>query len=357
MVIDLKQNPLVTAIKQDLAKNKVREGDIIDGIFIKLTSRGAFFDLGKFGTGIVYGLELLNAKEVIKKLKVGDKIPVKIIVLENENGLRELSLIEAGQQKSWQKVKELEESGETIKMKIIGANSGGLIGEVFGLKAFLPISKLSFEHFPNQVDKQKIVEELKKFIGQEFNVKISSVNQRSNKLIVSERDVITSNISEFLSRYKTGQIVEGVVSGIANFGVLVRLIDNPQIEGVVYLSELDYRVIDNPKDILKQNDVVRLKILEIKDGKLILSIKATKPDPWENIGEKYKEGQEVVGVVYKFTPFGAIINLEDIQGVIHITDFGGMEEMKQSLEIGKSYHFYIFQTKPEEKRLILKLKK
>lgn len=357
MTIDLKQNPLIVAIKQYLAKNKIYEGDIVEAAFIKLTPRGAFFDLGKYGTGIVYGVELLNAKDIIKKLKPGDKVSVKIIVLENEDGLRELSLIEAGQQKNWQKVKELEESGEIVKMKIIGANSGGLVGEIFNLKAFLPISKLSSDRLPNQIDKQKIVEELKKFIGQEFNVKVITVNQRNNKLIVSEKEVVAVNIKELLAQYKPGQIVEGVVSGIANFGVLVRLVDNPQIEGVVYLSELDYRIIDNPKDILKQNDIVRLKILEIQDGKLILSIKAAKPDPWENIEEKYKEGQEISGIIYKFTPFGAIVNLEDIQGVVHVADFGGVDEMKQLLEVGKPYNFYIFQIRPEERRLILKLKK
>ncbi|MCX7589523.1 MAG: S1 RNA-binding domain-containing protein [Patescibacteria group bacterium] len=356
-MIDTKNNALIQAIKQDLAKNRVYEKDVIEAIFIKKTSKGAFFDLGKFGTGIVYGLELLNAKDIIKNLKPGDKILAKILVFENEDGYVELSLVDADKQKNWQKIKELEESGEIIPMKIIGANSGGLIGEIFEIKAFLPISKLAEKNIPKETDRQKIIEELKKFIGQELNVKISLVNPRNNKLIVSEREIISANVLELLNQYKIGQVVDAVVSGMASFGVFVKLVDNPEIEGIVYLSELDYRIIDNPKDILNLNDIVKVKILDIKNGKLILSIKATKEDPWQKVNDLYKINDEVKGIVYKFTPFGAIINLSNVQGFVHITDFGGVDEMKKELELGREYNFIISQIKPEEKRIILKLKK
>jgi ribosomal protein S1 len=350
-------NPVVQAIKQDLSKNKIYEGDIIEAVFIYKTNKGAFFDLKKFGIGIVYGLELINARDIIKKLNPGDKIPVKILVLENEDGYAELSLIEAGKQKNWQKIKELEEAGEVIPMKIIGSNSGGLIGEIYEIKAFLPVSKLSEKNIPKETDRQKMFEELKKFIGKELNVKIALVNPRSNKLIVSERETIASNVKELLEQYQPGQVVEAVVSGMASFGVFVKLVDNPEIEGVVYLSELDYKIINNPKDILNLNDIVKVKILDIKDGKLSLSIKAAKEDPWQKINENYKVGDEVSGIVYKFTPFGAIINLSDLQGVVHITDFGSIDEMKKELILGEKYHFIVHQIKPEERRLILKLKK
>ncbi|MCS6789131.1 MAG: S1 RNA-binding domain-containing protein [Patescibacteria group bacterium] len=356
-MIDTKNNALIQAIKQDLAKNRVYEKDVIEAIFIKKTSKGAFFDLGKFGTGIVYGLELLNAKDIIKNLKPGDKILAKILVFENQDGYVELSLVDADKQKNWQKIKELEESGEIIPMKIIGANSGGLIGEIFEIKAFLPISKLAEKNIPKETDRQKIIEELKKFIGQELNVKISLVNPRNNKLIVSEREIISANVLELLNQYKIGQVVDAVVSGMASFGVFVKLVDNPEIEGIVYLSELDYRIIDNPKDILNLNDIVKVKILDIKNGKLILSIKATKEDPWQKVNDLYKINDEVKGIVYKFTPFGAIINLSNVQGFVHITDFGGVDEMKKELELGREYNFIISQIKPEEKRIILKLKK
>lgn len=356
MIISAKQDPLIQTIKQKASQIKISEGDVVEAIFVKITPKGAFFDLGKFGTGIIYGVELLNARDIVKKLNPGDKILAKILVLENEDGFRELSLTEADKQKSWQKLRELEESGEIVSMKITGANSGGLIGELFEIKAFLPISKLSPEHVPTQInDRQKLIEELKKFIGKELNVKVITVNPKNNKLIVSEKEVVSANIKELLEQYKPGQILDAIVSGIADFGVFARLADNPQIEGIIYPEELDYKIIDNPKDVLKINDFVKVKILEIKDNKLILSIKATKPNPWENIENEYKIGSEVLGTVYKFTPFGAIIHLNSVSGVIHVTDFGGYDEMKKTLEIGKQYKFIVHQIKPEEQRIILKL--
>lgn len=354
----INKNSAVSVIKQELSRNKIFPGDIVDAIFLKKTPRGAFFEIEKFGTGVLYGIELLNAKNIIKKLNPGEKISAKILSLENEDGFIELSLVDADKQNQWKTIKELEESGEIIDMKIISANYGGLIGEIFGIKAFLPVSKLSSAKLPQDINnREALINELKTFIGKELKVKVVMSNHRTNKLIVSEKEALAPNLSQLLEQYKPGQVLDGIVSGITDFGAFVQLVDNPEIEGVVYNSEIDYKIIDNAKDVLKINELVKVKILEIKNDKLILSIKATKPDPWESVSHKYKIDQEIKGTVYKFTPFGAIINIDDIQGIIPITDFGGAEEMKKELELNKEYKFIIHQIKPEERRIILKLKK
>jgi small subunit ribosomal protein S1 len=170
--------------------------------------------------------------------------------------------------------------------------------------------------------------------------------------------VLATNVKELLSRYRVGEVVDGLVSGIADFGVFVRFVDNPEIEGMIHISELDHRIVDNPKEIVKVDDQIKVKIVDIKDGRVYLSLKALTPDPWEKIGEKYKAGTEVSGSVYKFNPFGAVINLEGgLQGVIHVSEFGGQEEMKAALQLGQTYKFLIDSIKPEEKRIILKAKK
>src|SRR3989344_341261 len=153
----------------DLA-GMIKEGDLINGQLLKRTARGIYFDLGKNGTGLVFGTELSNAKEILKNLKEGASITAKVVDAENDDGYVELSLAEAGKQKSWQSVKELYEKGEDLNVKITGANSGGLMADVEGLKAFLPVSQLSNEHYPrvDDGDKSKILEELRKFIGQEL---------------------------------------------------------------------------------------------------------------------------------------------------------------------------------------------
>lgn len=354
---------LAQIMKSELmAADWPKEGSVVEATLIKKLPRKAYFDLGRFGTGIVYGVEALNAKETLRKLKIGDCLPAKVLSIEGEGGYVELSLAEAGKQKLWQQVKELAENGEVIKVKISGANAGGLTAnlESVDLKSFLPVSQLSLDHYPRvtEGDRQKITEELKKFVGQELNVKIIDVNPRSNKIIISEREVLSANVKDLLAKYEVGQVVDALVSGIADFGVFVRFVDNPEIEGMIHISELDHRLIDNPKEIVKVNDQVKVKIVDIREGRVFLSLKALKSDPWEKIEEKYKAGQEVTGQVYKLNPFGAVISLEGgVQGLIHVSEFGGQEEMKAVLTPQSSHKFIIDSLKPEERRIILKLRK
>lgn len=366
---------LLDAMKDELSNVRLRDGEIVDAELMKKTPRGVFFDLGKFGTGIVYGAELANARDIIKKLNAGDKISARIETIDGEGGYVELSLSEAGKQKIWQQVQELMDSGEVIKVKVTGANQSGLMADLLGLKAFLPLSQLSAEHYPKgaegdlsapasalhaggQAGQQKGADTLKSFAGQELNVKVIAVNSRTNKLIISEREMLAANVKELLANYQIGQTVDGIVSGIANFGIFVRFVDNPQIEGLVHISELDHRIIDNPKEVVGIDQPVKVKIIDIKEGRVFLSIKALKADPWQENIQKYKAGQEVSGAVYKFNPFGAVIDIDGtIQGLIHVSEFGGTDEMKKALVPKEPRKFVIDSIKAEEKRIILKLKK
>ena len=353
---------LMQALKSELsAADWPREGSVVEVSFLEKSARRAYFDMGRFGTGILYGIEMMNAKEAVRNLNPGDKLNAKIIALDGEEGLTELSLSEANKQKLWQRAKDLAESGETVAAKVMAANAGGLMILIEGeVKAFLPVSQLSLDHYPKvqDGDRQKITDELKKFVGQELNVKIIDVNIRANKIIASERETFSANVKEFLSSYTVGQVVDCIVSGVADFGVFVRFTDNPQIDGMIHISELDYKLIENPKDIVKVNDALKAKIVDIKDGRVFLSLKALKEDPWAKSGEKLKVGDGIQGRVHKFNPFGAVIALEgDLQGMVHISEFGGQEEMKRALTIGQSYPFVVDSIKSEEKRIMLKLKK
>ncbi|MBI4086118.1 MAG: 30S ribosomal protein S1 [Candidatus Liptonbacteria bacterium] len=351
---------LLQTLKSELSGVRLREGEVVEAELLRKTPRAIFFDIGKFGTGILYGAELLNAREMTKKLNPGERIPARIENMEGEGGYVELSLAEAGKQRLWQQVQELQDAGEILKVKIGGANAGGLMTDLAGLKAFLPVSQLSAEHYPKgtEGDPQKNLEALKKFVGQELNVKIIAVNPRANKLIISERETVGTNIKELLAAYQVGQTVGGVVSGIADFGIFVRFVDNPQIEGLVHISEIDYRLIENPKEIVNLDEAIQVKIIDIREGRVFLSMKALKTDPWEKIAERYHAGQEIIGAVYKFNPFGAVIDVEGgVQGLIHVSEFGSIEEMKKTLILKESHSFVIDSLKPEERRMILKLKR
>lgn len=335
-------------------------GDLTEGVVLEKKAGMLLVDLGKFGTGAVYRSEIQNAKELVKGLKIGDPIHGKVVNIDNEEGLVELSLMEAGRQKVWAEVAELKEKEEIIDVKPTAFNRGGLIVQVNGLQAFLPVSQLSTEHYPkvSLEDKTQIAVELQKLVGQEFKVKIIDVNPRNNKFIISEKAAQEESVKELSKNYVVGQIVEGIVSGVADFGAFLKFTDNPAVEGLIHVSELDWRLVENPKEIVNVDDVLRAKIIEIKDGKISLSLKSLKPDPWASVGEKYESGAEVLGRVYSFNPFGAVVNLDNqIQGQLHVSEFGGVLEMKQKIALGKEYPLIIESVDPKERRIVLKLKK
>lgn len=353
-----------TFIKQ-LIKNDaklfsfLKLGDLVEGTVLEKSSGRLFLDFSRYGTGIVRGFEFSKAKEIIKGLKVGDKIHAKIVEIDNKDGYIEASLTEADRQKAWTEVVELQGREEILKIVPNAFNRGGLMANIRGLSAFLPVSHLASEHYPRvgDEDKTKIAEALQGLVGQELSVRIINVNPRANKLIISEKEASQLSASELSKNYEVGQEVKVIISGTADFGVFVKFVDNPAVEGLIHISELDHRMINNPKEVVQVDNVVKVKIVEIKDGKISLSLKALQSDPWEKATERYSNGQEIKGTVYNFNPFGALVDFEDgIQGQLHVSEFGSVEEMKKQLELNQSYSFIIEDIKTEEKRIILKLK-
>lgn len=351
---------VASVTKTEIGTLKIlRPGDLIEGTILEKGSRMITVDLGPYGTGAVYRGEIQNAREVIRGLKKGDSINGKVIDQDNDEGYIELSLSQADKQKSWELVQDIKDQEEIIKLKMSTANKGGLISDLHGLSAFLPISQIidGFEGKDEINNKDEIMQILEGLIGSEIEVRIIDINARTNKLIVSQKAAKEESMKELVQNYKVGQEIEGVVSGIADFGVFVRFVDNPAVEGLIHISELGYKIVENPKELVKIDDVVKAKIVEIKDGRISLSLKVLKTDPWVHAGDVYKEGQEVRGKVHSFHPFGSIINLEgDLQGQVHVASFGSVEEMKKKLVQGEIYMFVIETLSVGERKILLKLK-
>jgi len=359
---EVREEPKTT---MDLAREELqnirmlRQGDLVKGKVLEKGVRLMTVDLGHFGIGGVYRGEMQNAREIVKRLRPGEEVNAKVVQLDNEDGIVELSLTEADRQKSWEAVMDLRDQEEIVKVKITGWNKGGLTADVKGLQAFLPVSQVQtgFEERSVFENKEELQSVLEKLVGTEIEVKLIDVNPRTKKLIISERATKEISTKELLESYKEGQEIQGIVSGIADFGVFVRFADNPAIEGLVHISELSYRIVENPKEVVKIDEEVKVKILDIKDGKISLSLKALRKDPWPEVATLYKEGDEVKGEVYGIHPFGAIVNLSgEIQGQVHVSDFGSVEEMKKKLSQGKEYAFTVSLFKPEERKIVLKLK-
>lgn len=346
--------------KSEIGALKVlRIGDLVEGTILEKGSRMITIDLGPYGTGAVYRGEIQNARDVVRGLNPGDAINGKVIDTDNDEGFIELSLSQADKQKSWELVQDLKEQEEILKIKTTACNKGGLIADLYGLSAFLPVSQIvnGFEGKDEINNKEEIVKILEGLIGQEIAVRIIDVNSRTNKLIVSEKAAKEVSMKELVQNYSVGQEIDGVVSGIADFGVFVRFTDNPAVEGLIHISELGYKIVENPKELMHIDDAVKAKIVEIKEGRISLSLKALKADPWMRMRDVYKEGQEVQGKVHSFHPFGAIIDLDsEIQGQVHVASFGSVEEMKKKLQQGEQYKFIIETLNPEERKILLKLK-
>jgi len=334
--------------------NIPRLDDLIEGTVIGQARSMLFIDLSPFRTGTIYGREFNNVKDIIKSLKPGDKIIAKIFEMENEQGYVSLSLKEAKKEIIWREAEELQKNKIPLTLPIVDANKGGLILEWKGIQGFLPASQLKTEHYPRiqDGDKEKIEEELKKLIGKKIKAIIISTNQKEKKLIFSEKGTEIEKIKELISQYKIGDIVEGEITGVVDFGVFVKIAKN--LEGLVHISELDWSLVENPADLFKIGQKVTTQIINIADGKISLSIKNLKPNPWKEAKNKYKAGDLVKGVVIKFNKHGALASIEEgVAGLIHISEFKSEQDMKQNLELGKSYPFKISVFEPKEQRLIL----
>jgi small subunit ribosomal protein S1 len=318
-------------------------GDLVEGTVIAIDKKGVFVDLPPFGTGIIYGREYILARDVIKKVNVGDKISAKVVDASNKDGYVELSLKEARQALIWTEAEQAIVAKTILELPVKEANKGGLIIEWQGIQGFLPASQLKPEHYPRVTDgdKDSILAELKKLVGTKLAVSIIGAFPKEGKLIFSEKNSVEGKEKAVaVAKFKVGDEVEGKVTGMVDFGVFVKIDEG--LEGLVHISEIDWALVEDPKTRFKVGDKVRVKVIDVKDGKVSLSIKALKPNPWHEAGKKYKKDMVTKGIVIKFNRHGALASIEEgVAGLVHVSDFGSEEKLRSNLELGKVYPFKI----------------
>ncbi len=334
-----------------------KPGSILSGEVINVSKANVIIDLGPIGIGIVYPGEFYDNPDRMKQLNAGDKISAMLIELENDEGYRELSLKAAQITTAWQDIKEKKESGDVLSTTIVNINKGGLIVEIGGVQGFLPLSQLSSEHYPkvDGGDTTKIVQALQKFKGQEFKVKIIDFDENENKLIVSERAIEDEALKEQIAKLNVGEIVEGEVTEVTDFGAFVKLSNN--LDGLIHSSEIDWKFVEDPREILKAGDEIKAKIINLDGGRVSLSLKALKDDPWEGIESKYPVGTEVTAKIIKIKPAGAFVELPgDIIGFIPSTELDG-KAPNEVFEIAQESDLVVSSIDPKEHKLTLSPKK
>lgn len=345
-------------MKDLLAKEEFylpKAGSILQGQIINISKNSIIIDLGSAGIGMVYPGEFYDNPERMRGLKTGDTVPALLLELENEDGYRELSLKAAQMTTAWQDIKEKMDKEEVITTVIVNINKGGLIVEIGGVQGFLPLSQLSPEHYPKVGggDTTKIVQALQKFKGQEFKVKIIDFSEAENKLIVSEKAISEDLAKEELKKFNVGDTVEGKITEVTDFGAFVKLSDN--LDALIHSSEIDWKFIEDPREILHINDKIKAKIINLDGGRVALSLKALKPNPWETVEEKFQVGQKVKGKIIKVRSGGAFIGLtEDIIGFLPAVELGD-KKIEEVLEVGKEYNLAIVSMDTKEHKIVLTL--
>lgn len=328
--------------------------ELVEGPVISIDKGAVYIDLPPFGTGIIYGREFINARDIIRKINVGDIVAGKVVGLGSKDGYIEVSLKEARQALVWGEAEEAIRDKKIFELPISDANKGGLIINWQGLSGFLPASQLKPEHYPrvSDGDKDKILDELRKLVGEKLPVTIIGASPKEGKLIFSEKSPSTEERETSIARYALGDELEGEVTGLVDFGVFVKLEEG--LEGLVHISEIDWGLVENPKTMFKIGEKVRVKVIEIKDDKISLSIKALKSNPWKEAEKKYKKDAVVDGVIIKFNKYGALASIEEgVAGLVHVSEFGSEEKLREKLEMGKVYSFKITLFDPKEQKMAL----
>lgn len=346
-------NPVMEKLLTESATPPV-VGDTVEGPVIALGSGKVYIGLLPFGTGIIYGREYLSARDVLRKVALGDTVSAKVVGSKNKEGYIELSLKEARQAMIWGDAEKAIAAGTVFELPIKDANKGGLIIAWQGIQGFLPASQLKPEHYPRVTngEKQLILDELKKLIGTTLSVSIITADPREGKLIFSERGNAKENRETLVDRYAVGDVVEGVVTGIVDFGIFVKVEEG--LEGLVHISEIDWGLVEDPRLFAKPGDTLKVKVIDIKDGKISLSMKQLSEDPWVSAGKKFKKEDEVSAVIIKYNKYGALASIEEgVAGLVHVSEFESEAKLRETLGLGKTYPFKISLFEPKEHRMTL----
>lgn len=363
-VADAKANSPMATLVQD-APLPPKVGDSVEGPVVNIDHGRVYIDIHPFGTAVIYGREYLSARDVLKNVHIGDVISAKVIETENEDGYIEVSLREARQALIWNEAEVALKNKTLLELVVKDANKGGLMIEWQGIQGFLPASQLTGDHYPRVADgdKDKIFAELKKLVGQKVAVIIITADPKEGKLIFSEKhgsaqsSHTPSNRSAernaaVASAYSVGDIFEGTVSGATDFGIFVSVKDG--LEGLVHISEMDWGLVENPKEMYRIGDKVNVKVIEVKDGKVSLSIKALKENPWVGAKNKYKKGDKVQAVIIKYNQYGALASVEEgVSGLVHHSEFASLQALRDSLKLGNVYPFSISNFDADARKMTL----
>jgi ribosomal protein S1 len=333
------------------------EGDMVEGKIAGRSGRLLWIDIEGRALGIVPPSEISGKKEDLAK---GKKIFASVVESEDDNGNVVLSLRRADEKKAFWDLEEKYKENKPLQVKVFNANRGGLIVGTENFQGFLPVSELSREHYPRVEggDKKKILAKLKDFVDEPLKVKVLTFDRSEDKLVFSEKEAVGSLNEDSLDEISVGDIVSAKVTGVADFGLFIQFEDN--LEGLIHISEISWDRVNDIHKKYKVGDELKAKIIEIDEEKqrISLSIKRLSEDPWQKKVKKYQVGQQIKGKVNRLTPFGAFVEFDKIEGLIHISEISNkkINDPSDELELGQTVEPTIISIEEEEHKVGLSLK-
>ena len=341
-------------MKSELAEvQNLEVGDVVTGKVVKVEDNQALVDTGyKFESILpISELSSLHVDKVSDVLSEGDEVTVKVLRIKEDEGKLIVSKKEVDAEKAWAELQQKFETGETLTAKVHDIVKGGLVVDV-GVRGFIPASHVE-QHF---------VEDFSDYKGRELTLKVVELDPEKNKLILSHKAVLEEEQErrkkERLSQLEEGQVLEGTVQRLTDFGAFV---DIGGVDGLVHVSEIAWHRVEQPADVLKEGDKVQVKVLKVnqEEERISLSIKETLESPWEKVAKEISAGDIVKGKVKRLVSFGAFVEVyPGVEGLVHVSQISHrhVETPADVLEEGQEVEVKVLDILPDQKRISLSMK-
>jgi small subunit ribosomal protein S1 len=330
------------------------EGDVVKGKVVRIDKDEVLVDIGYKAEGVIPSTELSIRKSVdpADEVELGEEIDALVLTKEDAEGRLVLSKKRARFEKAWRRIEAAAESGEPVEGTVIEVVKGGLILDL-GVRGFLPASLVDIRRVHN----------LDEFLGQTLECKVIELNRSRNNVVLSRRAVLEEERKEvreqILGRLEPGQVVDGKISNIVDFGAFV---DLDGIDGLIHISELSWSHVNHPSEVVSIGDTVRIKVLDIdRDRQRIsLGLKQTQEDPWQRVISTHRSGDVLEGTVTKVVAFGAFVEiLPGVEGLVHISELADhhVENPSEVVEPDTKLNVKILEIDEERRRLSLSIKR
>src|SRR5690348_15430462 len=338
----------------DATMQPFEEGEVVTGHVVRIDKDEVLVDIGYKSEGVIPAGELSIRKSVDphEEVQLGEEVDAIVLTKEDQDGRLIMSKKRARFEKAWRRIETAAESGEPVEGTVIEVVKGGLILDL-GVRGFLPASLVDIRRVHN----------LDEFMGQTIECKVIELNRSRNNVVLSRRAVLEEQRKEdreqILDRLQPGQVVEGKISNIVDFGAFV---DLDGIDGLIHISELSWSHVNHPSEVVAIGDDVRIKVLDIdRDRQRIsLGLKQTQEDPWQRVISTHRSGDVLEGTVTKVVAFGAFVEiLPGVEGLVHISELADhhVENPSEVVEPGSKLNVKILEIDEERRRLSLSIKR